>query len=611
MKILILTALLCTGLMAQNFEISGKYNKQKIDGVEVISSKSLNLKSKFPIASSIQLSFEWKNTTAKDLSINYSTADFLYSVLKNSHKLKTADMVYLKKGAGWQKHSVSLKNIDFANESLPYHIQLSARGGNVYFKNIKLKKVTETAVQKKASKKMNVLMIISDDLNDYVASFGGHPQTLTPNIDKLAQQGVKFNRAYCQYPVCGPSRASFLHGLYPESSKVLNNTIYARDVIPGVANLFEHFKNNGYYTAAAGKIFHSKFGMYEKGTSLDEYEKLPHAENPQLLMLKEKFDASNEKGSFEKYYKSKKVNDQSEKVLYYGTNLSDDQHSDGRSARKVAEWITKKSNGDKPFLMACGLVKPHVPFYAPRKYFDIYKKGDLQFSDVPEDDWQNKPKIAQVKNHKRFGAELGVNDRENRAGYLQAYLACISFMDAQVKVLLDALEQSGQRDNTVIVFMSDHGYHIGEHFMYGKVTLFEECARVPLIIHPPSMKANGKKTESLAELVDIYPTLVELCGLPQPSFKLQGKSLVPILNDPRQKVKDHVYTIVSRGEKMGRAIRTNRWRYAEWGSTKDLELYDLQKDPNEYNNLAGKAEFKEILDEMKNILQSKLPTSKN
>ncbi|MCM8542901.1 MAG: sulfatase, partial [Lentisphaeraceae bacterium] len=445
---------------------------------------------------------------------------------------------------------------------------------------------------------------------DYVGAFGGNPQTLTPNIDKLATQGLKFNRAYCQYPVCGPSRASFLHGLYPESSKVLNNTIYPRDVIPNVANMFQHFRSNGYFTAGAGKIFHSKFGMYEKGVSLDEYEKLPHAENPQTLMLKEKFDASGEKGPFGAYLKKNKVNDQAEKVLYYGTDMRDDQHSDGRSARKVAQWIKEKKNGSKPFLMACGLVKPHVPFYAPKKYFDKYDKSKLQFSDVPEDDWTNRPKIAAVKSHARFGAEMGVNNRDNRAGYLQAYLACISFMDAQVKVLLDALDESGQRDNTVVIFMSDHGYHIGEHFMYGKVTLFEECARVPFIIHHPKVAGNSKKTESLVELIDIYPTLVELCGLPQPSFKLQGKSLVPVLKDPTAKVKDSVYTVVTRGQKLGRAIRTQRWRYAEWGSSKDIELYDLQKDPEEYNNLAGKAEFKTIVDDMKKQLKAKMAVNK-
>ena len=277
-------------------------------------------------------------------------------------------------------------------------------------------------------------MIISDDLNDYVASFGGHSQTLTPNIDKLATMGVKFNRAYCQYPVCGPSRASFLHGLYPESTKVIDNKIYARDVIPKVSNLFQHFKENGYYTAAAGKIFHSKFGMYEKGTSLYDYHHIPHAENPQTLLLKEKFELAGSKGSFNDFLKKNRVNDQGEKVLYYGTKMNDDQHSDGRNARKVSQWLKEKQYGDKPFFLACGLVKPHVPFYAPVKYFNKYDKKTLEFKDVPVDDWNNRPRIAQVKSYSRFGtAKMGVNDRENRASYLQAYLACISFMDAQVK----------------------------------------------------------------------------------------------------------------------------------------------------------------------------------
>lgn len=605
MKIFVLVLLLSSTIFAENFQILGKSKKKTVDGVEVLAFKSLTLKTDFPKGSDVEISFDYLDNASHIVTISYSTLDDLYTVLKGSDRIKTADMIKMKNGGAWVSHKVTLTNVNF-DKSLSSHIMFSVRGNELIVKNIKLKAVVKEKAPEKKSDKLNVLLIISDDLNDYVGAFGGHPQTVTPNIDKLSTQGVKFNRAYCQYPVCGPSRASFLHGLYPESSKVIDNTIYARDVIPNVANMFQHFRQNGYYTAGAGKIFHSKFGMYEKGTSLDEYEKLPHAENPQVLMLKEKFAASGEKGPFGAYLKKNKVNDQGEKVLYYGTNLNDDQHSDGRSARKVAQWIKEKKNGAKPFLMACGLVKPHVPFYAPKKYFNKYEKKTLQFTDVPENDWDNKPKIAQVKGYERFGAEMGVNNRENRAGYLQAYLACISFMDAQVKVILDALEESGQRDNTVVIFMSDHGFHIGEHFMYGKVTLFEECAQVPLIIHHPKMAGNTMKTESLVELIDIYPTLVDLCGLPQPSFKLQGKSLVPILKDPNAKVKETVYTVVTRGQKMGRSIRTQRWRYADWGSSKDIELYDLEKDPDEYINLAKNVEMKVILDDMKARLSAKV-----
>jgi len=606
LRIFTLIFFLSYSLSAANFEIVGKSKKKKLDGQEVLSAKSLTLKSEFPKGSDLVLSFDYRNESGDFISISYSTTDELYSTLKGGEKVRTVDMVKLGKRKEWNSHKVLLSSVDF-DKSYESHIKLTLRGREIFYRNLKLEEAPNQKVVEKNSEKLNVLMIISDDLNDYVASFGGHPQTLTPNIDKLATMGVKFNRAYCQYPVCGPSRASFLHGLYPETTKVIDNTMYARDVIPKVPNMFQHFRQNGYYTAATGKIFHSKFGMYEKGISLDDYHHIPHAENPQNLLLKEKFEAAGSKGTFNDFLKKNKVNDQGEKVLYYGTPLNDNQHSDGRNARKVAQWLKNKTYGEKPFFMACGLVRPHVPFYAPVKYFNKYDKKTLEFKDVPVDDWDNRPKIAQVKSYSRFGnAQMGVNNRENRSSYLQAYLACISFMDAQVKVLLDALDESGQRDNTVVVFMSDHGFHIGEHFMYGKVTLFEECARVPLIIHHPKMKGNSKHTESLVELIDIYPTLVDLCKLPQPSFNFQGKSLVAVLNNPKESVKDMVYTVVTRGQKIGRAIRTQRWRYANWGSAKDIELYDLKKDPEEYNNLARLKEFKPIVDDLQKKLEAKM-----
>ena len=610
MKQVILILFLCCSLSAEKINFLGKYKEKNVDGVKTLTAKSLALKAAFTKGVDLLLSFDYLDNSADLISISYTTNDDLYSSLKGGEKNRVVDMIKLQKNSVWQSHKVLLSNIDF-DKSYKSHVKLSVRGKEVAYRNFKLEKISREKVSAKKSDKLNVLMIISDDLNDYVASFGGHPQTITPNIDKLATSGVKFNRAYCQYPVCGPSRASFLHGLYPESTKVIDNKIYARDVIPKVPNMFQHFRQNGYFTAAAGKIFHSKFGLYEKGISLDDYHHIPHAENPQTLLLKEEYESLGAKGPFSEFQKKNRVNDQAEKVLYYGTGMKDDQHSDGRNARKVAQWLKENRNGNKPFFMACGLVKPHVPFYAPSKYFKQYDKSSLEFKDVPVDDWANRPKIAQVKSYSRFGhAEMGVNNRENRAAYLQAYLACISFMDAQVKVLLDALDASGQRDNTVVIFMSDHGFHIGEHFMYGKVTLFEECARVPLIIHHPQMKGNSKQAESLVELIDIYPTLVDLCKLPKPAFDFQGKSLVPLLNDPRKKVKDQVYTVVTRGQKVGRALRTQRWRYTNWGSSKDIELYDLQKDPEEYNNLARLKEFQPIVDELEKKLKAKVALNK-
>ncbi|MCH2207731.1 MAG: sulfatase [Lentisphaerales bacterium] len=603
-------------LLLYNFSVSatpvtiaGKHKKINANGRDAISGKELLLRtSKGTIAKHalVELTFSYLDKGKGDIIISYSSADPLDESLKTGFRLRKADYIHKLETGKWVDYKVTLKNTDFAQNKLNYQVKVQAKGGPLVVSGVSLKPVAQQVKKAIQKDKLNVLMIIIDDLNNYVGAFGD-PQAVTPTIDKFVSQGVRFNRAYCQYPVCGPSRASFLSGLYPESSGVMDNTAYLREVNSKAVNMFEHFNKNGYWTGGSGKIFHSKFGMYEKGTSFDEYEKPDNAADPQTLLLKKRFMAAGAKGDFAEFAKKHRVKDQSELVLGYGTELNDDQHGDGRSARKVAKWILDNESGDKPFLMACGIVKPHVPFYAPEKYFKLYPQSDLKFEDVPEDDWANKPKIAAVKGYTRFRSKMGVNDRQVRGEYLQAYLACISFMDAQVKVLLDALEKSGQADNTVVVFMSDHGFHIGEHFMYGKVTLFEECARVPFAIRLPGAKANGKSTDSFAELVDVYPTIVELCGLPQPPHNLQGKSLAKVLQDPSEKVRDASYTVVTRAGKVGRTIRTAKWRFAHWGSSKDIELYDMQDDPKQYNNLAKSPEYKKVVKEMTQLLNSKKP----
>jgi iduronate 2-sulfatase len=595
-------------VFASNLSILGKYKKETIAGQKASSAKQLLFKvsdNSFSKGSDVELSFSYLDRGRGGLFLSYASADPLDEDLKKGRRFRIADGIYLGGTGKWKQYRIRLKNIDFDQKGSHFQISLMAKGSVIaIISNYKIqpaKRVTKKAVN---SKKLNVLMIIIDDLNDYIGAFGDS-QAQTPNIDKFVAQGVRFSRAYCQYPVCGPSRASFLSGLYPESSGVLNNTAFLREVNPKAINMFEHFKKNGYWTAGSGKIFHSNFGLYEKGISFNEYEKPVNAANPQSLMLKARFIAEGASGDFKTYEKKHRVQDQAEQVLCYGTELRDDQHGDGRSARKVAQWILNNESDDKPFLMACGIVKPHVPFYAPKKYFDLYPQDKLKFSDVPENDWANKPKIAAVNGYKRFRSKLGVNNRKVRGEYLQAYLACISFMDAQVKVVLDALEKSGRADNTVVLFMSDHGFQIGEHFMYGKVTLFEECARVPFAIRLPGAKANGKTTTSFAELVDVYPTLVDLCGLPSPSHKLQGKSLAAILNDPNKTVRDSTYTVVTRGKKLGRSVRNDIWRFADWGSSQDIELYNLKDDPNQHNNLAKSPEYKEVLKQMSKLLKMK------
>ena len=599
LKIFLVLFILNFTAMSADVLLKGKLSNVSVKGKDGVSAKQILFNAKpglYKKGMTLDLSFFYLDKGNGDLSISHSSNDAFDEDHKSGLRFKATDAIDFNDSGQWLQHKVLLKNIDFEQHKTAYDVKIVAKKGVATLANIQLAPVLKTPKKTPTQKKLNVLMIIVDDLNDYIGAFGD-PQALTPNIDKFVTQGVRFTRAYCQYPVCGPSRASFLSGLYPESSGVIDNTAYLRDENPAAINMFEHFKKNGYWTAGAGKIFHSNFGLYEKGTSFDEYEKFSNAANPQTLLLKKRFLAEGAHGDFKDFEKKHKVKDQSERVLCYGTELKDDEHGDGRSSRRVAEWLTDNEAGDKPFFIACGLVKPHVPFYAPQKYFELYDKDKLQFTDVPEDDWANKPKIAAVSGYKRFNSKLGVNDRQVRSEYLHAYLACISFMDAQVKVVLDALDKSGQADNTVVIFMSDHGFQIGEHFMYGKVTLFEECTRVPFSIRLPGAQANGKSSESFAQLIDVYPTLVDLCKLPAPSH-LQGKSLAGVLQDPKQKVRDNAYTVVTRGTKIGRSIRDDKWRYAEWGSSSEIELYNLHDDPEQYKNLAKSPEYKDVIKKM-------------
>ena len=605
---ILLSLIITYTIYADKLSVIGKYKTVNIQGKEAVSAKTLMFKlrnNKFKAGSDLELSFDYLDKGNAALYISYATADPLDEDYTKKTRTRIADAIHLTNSGKWKSHKLYLRNIDFNQSSLKEHLKLYVRKeGVAVISNYKLVHKTIPKTTDKPSKKLNVLMIIIDDLNDYIGAYGD-AQAKTPNIDKFISQAVQFTRAYCQYPVCGPSRASFLSGLYPESSGVIDNTAYLRDVNKKAVNMVEHFKKNGYWTGGVGKIFHSNFGLYEKGVSFDEYQKPVNAISPQTLLLKKRFIKEGAKGDFKEYEKKNRVGDQSEQVLCYGTELREDQHGDGRSARKVAQWLIDNEPGNKPFFMACGIVKPHVPFYAPEKYFNLYPINTLKFDDVPKNDWANKPKIAAVNGYTRFRSKFGVNNRQVRGEYLQAYLACISFMDAQVKILLDALDKSGKGDNTVVVFMSDHGFHIGEHFMYGKVTLFEECARVPFAIRLPGAKGNGKVSNSFAELIDIYPTLVDLCKLPKPPHSLQGKSLAKVLNNPQLSVRNHSYTIVSRGKKLGKTIRTDTWRYAEWGSPKDIELYNMKDDPNQYNNLANNPEYKEVIKKLSHQIKQK------
>ena len=463
------------------------------------------------------------------------------------------------------------------------------------------------AVASLANAKPNVLLIVCDDLNTHVST-SGYPHIKTPHLDRLAKAGIIFNRAYCQYPVCGPSRASFLSGLYPESTGVLSNKVDIRETRPGTTSLPQFMKENGYWTGGVGKIFHTT--RHEPGElGWHEYHRFENDEFPFVTDALKKFEKKNgsvDRGKTRRRWKETLqglfTQTRGQQQPGYGpSGLKDDQHRDGRNARKVVEWLDKKSYGDKPFFITVGIHKPHVPFIAPQKYFDLYPRQKLQFELSPTNDWDDIPRLAMVKRFDGFGFELGKENYALRREYTQAYHACVSFLDAQIGLILDKVKAQNLWDDTIVIFTSDHGYHLGEHFMWGKVTLFEECARVPLVVRIPGVSPAGATSDGLVETLDLFPTLAELCGLNAPAH-LQGKSYANLIRKPDKTGRLSAYTVVSRGAQLGRSIRTQRWRYAEWGEPKAAELYDLKKDPREYTNLAKSPQHREIFGEMKTRL---------
>ncbi|MDA1068105.1 MAG: sulfatase [Verrucomicrobia bacterium] len=448
----------------------------------------------------------------------------------------------------------------------------------------------------------NVLFIVCDDLNTHVST-SDYPYISTPAFDELAERGMTFKRAYCQYPVCGPSRASFLSGLYPESTGVTNNTDDIRDKRPGTMTMPQAFREQGYWTAATGKVFHNS--TIDPGEAVwDEKTFFENDEMPLEKQARKEFEAKH--GSIEerknrqlwKNFLLKYAPQTMNQTPGWGpSGLTDEQHRDGKNAAQAKDWIENKSYGDKPFFMAVGIHKPHIPFLAPDKYFDMYPKEELKYVKTPSNFWDTVPMAAISKRYEGFGFEFAVENDALRREYMQAYHACISFIDAQIGQIFDSLKANGLWENTIVVLTSDHGYHLGEHFIWGKVTLFEICNRVPLIIRVPGQTKPGSASQGLVELVDLFPTLAELCKVKTPE-DIQGRSLIPNFKDPNAPGKKVAYTVVTRGKTLGKAIRTDRWRYALWPDGGE-ELYDLENDIEEHRNLVSSKDHSATLADMR------------
>ena len=436
-----------------------------------------------------------------------------------------------------------------------------------------------------AEQRFNVLFIAVDDLNNDLGCYG-HPLVKSPNIDRLARRGIRFDRAYCQYPVCNPSRASFMTGLHPDQTGVLSNAGDFRKKLPDVITLPQLFMNHGYFVARVGKIYHYGVPRQIGTPGRDDPQSWHETVNPRGRdrddepLIKSIAPHRNFGGT----------------LSWLAADGTDGQQTDGIGATAAIRLMEDHhpNKTGQPFFLAVGFYRPHTPYVAPKKYFALYPRDRIEVVKDPAGDRDDIPPAALPDRP----YQLDMTDATKRE-VIQAYYASTSFMDAQVGRLLDALDRLGLTEKTVIVFVSDHGYHLGRHGLWQKGDLFEGSARVPLLIVDPRMtKTAGRATNAVTELVDLYPTLADLCGLPAPEH-LIGRSLKTVLADPTRAGKTYALTVSrSRGRWEGRpkgqifgyTIRTDHWRYTEWdGGTYGVELYDHRTDPHEYTNLAAKS----------------------
>jgi uncharacterized sulfatase len=380
-----------------------------------------------------------------------------------------------------------------------------------------------------AADRPNVLLLVSDDLAATLGSYG-HPQAKTPHLDKLAAEGVLFERAYCQFPHCNPSRASLLSGLRPNVTRVTNNADSLYENHPGIVTLPAHLRRQGYATARCGKIFHLGVpsGLesmddpngWDFGTPFRDERPYPPRRPSAVQVMTGQRSGLN----------WQEIAERTEELV------------DIQFAQTAVKWLEQRDR-TKPFFLAVGFHRPHLPLVAPAKYFDRYPFDEIALPDEPEDDEADIPLPARNGSVPQYA--LSATPEQRRAA-IRAYLACVSFVDDQAGHVLDALQRLGLRENTIVIFTSDHGWHLGEHKLWHKRSLFEESARVPLIVSAPGFPARGRRSASLVELLDLYPTVCDLCGVTKPDT-VQGKSLRPLLSDPDAALHDAAFTEARRG----------------------------------------------------------------
>ncbi len=466
--------------------------------------------------------------------------------------------------------------------------------GTIQQVRIMLDPVESAPIKKTDRSRRNVLFVMADDYRPELASYGS--PAITPHLDRLAKRTLQFNRAYCQQAVCNPSRSSMLTGRRPDTLRIWNNGTHFRERNPNVTTLPLWFKEHGYTTRCVGKIFHNwhtKVQGDPRSWSAPEF--LHYANHGD--------DAPQVTGSLPPNTASPSPRQYGTGPLYECRDVPDDAYYDGRVATKAVRVLSEVK--DEPFFLAVGFWKPHAPFNAPKKYWDLYDRAKLpplntaRPSDVPEVAFHDGRELRGAPPNQVTFTDAQI--AEIRHGYF----ANVSYLDAQLGRVLDALDQSGVADRTAIVFIGDHGYHIGEHSLWAKTSNFEFDARVPLFLSAPGMTSAGQQTSAIVESIDVFPTLIEICGLPAPA-ELEGTSLTPVLKDPTASIKLSALTQHPRPayydrepskapRTMGYSVRTDSFRYTEWrdwttGETVARELYDHRADSAELRNLANSSE---------------------
>lgn len=444
--------------------------------------------------------------------------------------------------------------------------------------------------QTSEGKRYNVLFIASDDLNNQIGTYG-HKLVKTPNLDRIASNGRVFNRAYTQFPLCSPSRSSLMTGMRPDTTKVYDLEKHFRSTLPDVITLPQMFRRNGYFAGRVGKIYHYGVPGQIGTAGLDDPESWEVAINPRGR-------DKDEEGMVKNLTPTRKLGSA---LAYLAADGTDEEQTDGKVAAETIKLLEAKR--DQPFFIAAGFYRPHCPYIAPKKYFDLYPVEKIELPVEPLDHIRGIPDIAFWT--KPLYWDLPESQRREA---IRAYFAAITFMDAQVGKLLDALERLKLADKTIVVFWSDHGYMLSEHGQWMKQDLFEESARMPFLMSVPGIKSPGRHSDKPVELVDIYPTLADLCGLKAPT-DLEGYSLRPLLDNPNARWDKPAYTQVERTvdkkSLMGYSVRTEKWRYTEWdGGRLGAELYDHVKDPNEYHNLAKDTRYGATVQELKKLLRA-------